>query len=91
MSTLFTQPPRDYKRATSVDVDDFLAIAKELALKHKIEVSDVVAAKHALELQRRNDLQVANGDAYDEQLAGFGEILNNIADSLRDMADAQGE
>jgi hypothetical protein len=54
-------------------------------------VSDVIAAKHALELQRSNDLQVANGDAFDEQLAGFGEIFTNISDNLRGIADADSE
>lgn len=28
-----------------------------------------------LELQRKNNLYVANGDAFDEQLAGFGDLI----------------
>ncbi len=87
MSTLFTQPERDFKRAMPVHIDDFLAIASELAQKHKVDVGTVVAAKHALELQRGNDLRVANGDAFDEQMAGFGEILKNIAMSLEGIAE----
>jgi hypothetical protein len=86
MSTLFSQPPREHKRAMSTNIDDFLTLARDLAQKHKVDVTTVVAVKHALELQRRNDLQVANGDAFDEQMAGFGEVLGNIASSLQGIA-----
>jgi hypothetical protein len=87
MSTLFTQEPRNYHRILMSDIDDFLSDAKDLALKLKINVADVIAAKHALELQRQNNLYAANGDAFDEQLAGFGDILRDIHDALKDIAE----
>ncbi len=87
MGTLFDQAERDYKRLSSVDVDDFLTIALDLARKHNIDVATVVAAKHALELQRKNDLYVANGDAFDEQVAGLGEIAELVKDALLTIGD----
>jgi hypothetical protein len=87
MSTLFNQPEREHKRAMPSNIDDFLTFARDLAQKHKVDVATVVAVKQALELQRRNDLQVANGDVFDEQMAGFGEILGKIASILKDGDD----
>lgn len=87
MGTLFDQAERDYKRVSSVDVDDFLAIALDLAKKHSIDVATVVAAKHALEIQRQNSIYVANGDAFDEQIAGLGEIAESIKDALLTIGD----
>jgi hypothetical protein len=87
MSTLFSQEPRKYHRVSEGDIDDFLTDAKELASKLKIELKDVIAAKHVLELQRRNDLYAANGDALDEQLAGFGDVLRGIQNTLSDIVD----
>lgn len=87
MSTLFSQEPRKYHRISMGDIDNFLSDAKELALKLKIEVKDVIAAKHALELQRKNDLYAANGDAFDEQLSGFGDILKEIQVALYAIAE----
>jgi hypothetical protein len=65
----------------------FSPTQKELASKLKIELKDVIAAKHVLELQRRNDLYAANGDALDEQLAGFGDVLRDIQNTLSDIVD----
>lgn len=87
MSTLFSQEPRKYHRISMSDLSDFLLDAKDLALKLKIEVKDVIAAKHALELQRTNNLYAANGDAFDEQLAGFGDILKDIHEALNTIAE----
>jgi bifunctional DNase/RNase len=87
MSTLFDQAPREYLRISTEKVDEFLSDAIALAIKHKVEVANVVAAKHVLELERRNDLYAANGDAFDEQLAGFGDILKDIHDALNDIAE----
>lgn len=87
MSTLFTQAPREFNRIAFDDLDDFLVDALKLAEKYDVTVADVIATKHALELKRKNDLYVANGDAFDEQLAGFGEILKEIHDALHSIAE----
>ena len=80
MGTLFKQEPRDDHRVD--DLPPFLEAVK-LAKQHSIPsipVSDVIAAKHALELERRNNLYRANGDAFDGQVAGIGESLTSVAE-----------
>lgn len=81
MGTLFKQEPRDDHRVD--DLPQFLEEAVKLAKQHSIPsipVSDVIAAKHALELERRNNLYRANGDAFDGQVAGIGESLTSVAE-----------
>lgn len=87
MGTLFSQDERNFRRVELQEVDDFLGYAKELASKHKIDVKDVIAAKHALEIERANHLSVDAGNILDEQLAGFGEILKDIHEALSDIAE----
>ena len=87
MGTLFSQEPRKYHRISMNDVSDFLSDAKDLASKLKVGVEDVIAAKHTLELQRRNDLYAANGDAFDEQVAGLGDILKEIQSALQERSE----
>ena len=83
MGTLFHQPERPYFDVRSEKLDDFLAEAKILARKHGITVGDVIEAKKALEMERRNDLYVKNGDAFDEQIAGIGELLGEFVHNPR--------
>lgn len=79
MGTLFKQEPRNDYRVD--DLSQFLEEAVKLAKQHSIPISDVIAAKHALELERRNNLYRANGDAFDEQVAGIGELLKSMAEA----------
>jgi len=38
-----------------------------------------------LEYRRRTDVMIENGNIFDEQIAGIGELLKSIADSLNDI------
>ena len=78
MGTLFKQEPRNNYRVD--DLPRFLEEVVKLAKQHSIQVSDVIAAKHVLELERRNNLYHAHGDAFDEQVAGIGGLLKSIAE-----------
>lgn len=84
MGTLFNQSERRWARVSNDILDDFLSDVVNLAKKHKISVTDVIAAKQALEIERQNNLYVANGDTFDEQMMGFGELLQEISATLRD-------
>ena len=79
MGTLFSQSPRTSFRVSKDDLDDFLETAMKLAHKHKLKVWEVIQAKEVLELERQNDLRHNNGDIFDEQMAGLGEILQTMA------------
>ena len=82
MGTLYSQQPRKWHEVTGGQLDTFLLCATELAKKHKVAVADVVASARVLELRRANDLYVGNGDVFDEQLAGIGQELQRIAESI---------
>lgn len=78
MGTLFSQRPRnyfyiDFKYVKSA-CEEILKIAKET----KMSVSDVIEV-YKIETQNRDiDRKVADGDIKDEQLAGFGELIDSF-------------
>jgi hypothetical protein len=82
MGTLFDQPERNYRTVESSNLTAFLRDASEVAKKLGVTVPDVIAAAHVLEIRRRNDLYVANGDVFDEQVAGLGHLLQEITSAL---------
>ena len=87
MGTLFNQSPRKYWEVTKENVNSFLEDAVELAKKHKITISDVFEAYKICEEQRKHNLYVANGDALDEQLAGFGELIQKLITTIDPMIE----
>lgn len=75
MGTLFNQSPRlerEYYELGSIND------IKELAEKTNLSFDQVVNALHFLELRRKNDLYVSNGDIHDEQMAGIGLLLQQL-------------
>ena len=56
----------------------------KLSKKHKISTNEVIHAVEVLELRRKNDLYVANGDTFDEQMAGLGNLLQDLNNILAD-------
>lgn len=82
MGTLYDQDPRDYRRIDENYIDSFLGMAVKMSKKHKISVAEVISAASALELRRKNDLAVDNGNIFDEQMAGIGHILKDIDASI---------
>jgi len=82
MGTLLKQEPRNFRSVKTEDVEerlkDFISIAK----LHKVSLSDVINTAKIMEMERSNNLFVANGDIHDEQMAGIGEILTEIKSSM---------
>lgn len=91
MGTLFNQSARDSRSVSMSEVDGFLADAVALAKKHSLTVSEVIAARDVLERRRQNDLYTANGDAFDEQMAGFGELLQQLTAAVESLRPSDGE
>jgi type IV secretory pathway TrbF-like protein len=87
MATLTDQPPRKLKESTQEDLEDFIRIVKDISSRTNLSENQVLKAYEILELKRRNDLYVANGDIKDEQLAGFGKIAEEINGSIKWLAD----
>jgi len=82
MATTAHQPERNYYFVGLDDLDVFLEDAGELARKHSITVDAVIAAKQALELERRNNIAVQGGNHTDEHNLGLNEVLVRIAAAL---------
>ncbi|MGB3512843.1 MAG: hypothetical protein WBA93_27235 [Microcoleaceae cyanobacterium] len=40
-----------------------------------------------MEMERRNNLYHWNGDTFDEQMAGFGYLIDDIKESIKIMAE----
>ena len=85
MGTLFDQDPRDYRRIDTDYIDAFLGMAVKMSKKHNVTVAEVIAAANVLELRRKNDLAVDNGNIFDEQMAGIGRILTDIDSSIENL------
>ena len=88
MGTLYDQLERKHLKVTKEDTNDFFEEVQELAKKHKMTETDIINGLKVLELKRKNDLFVANGDTYDEQIAGIGQEFQNISSSLREISEA---
>ena len=82
MGTLLNQKPRKYKSKELKDTEERLKTYIKIAKEHKVSLSDVITTARILELERSNDLFVANGDIHDEQMSGLGEILIEIKDCI---------
>lgn len=89
MGTLYAQPERNSKRVSANALDSFLETSVKLARKHGITVTEVLAAARVLEMERANDLYVANGDVFDEQIAGIGEELQKVASAIEKIGDSE--
>jgi hypothetical protein len=78
MGTLFNQLPRNYYRVESEeDIISEIEQFKEIQKKTGITYENVIETCKMLELRRQNNLYADNGDAFDEQMGGFGELLKN--------------
>lgn len=87
MGTLFNQPPRDFRYTSLKDVKDRVEELQKIGKELKCDLKDVIAAADNLERQRRNDLYTSNGDAWDEQIGGIGDILKNLVDAIRTIEE----
>jgi len=85
MGTLFDQTPRnlhfiDYDKLKN-RLKDYIKIANEL----KCSLSDVIEADKVLELDRKNNVYIENGDIHDEQMAGFGLLIKELINTLKEL------
>jgi hypothetical protein len=86
MSTLTTQPPREFQRIEMSELETFIKEVINVAKNQKVDLPLVLEAYKILEIKRRNDLYVRNGDAFDEQMAGFGELFEMLNHRLDGIA-----
>ena len=87
MGTLFEQAERRPHYVENKDVKQFLEEAIELSRQFKEPLETILKAYEIKEMERRNNLYKSNGDTFDEQMAGLGEILEKIAESVFNIAE----
>jgi len=78
MPTLFEQPAR---KSHSINYDDVLFLMREyerFSEEYEIPFEVFIRAYEMLEMRRKNDLYQNNGDAFDEQMSGFGELFESF-------------
>jgi hypothetical protein len=81
MGTLFKQSERRYRDITEENCREYCDNVG-INFGNITETADVIALLKVMEYSRRTDVMVDNGDRWDEQIAGIGEILKDIATSL---------
>jgi hypothetical protein len=85
MGTVTDQPPRSLLPVSNRDVELFIDDAIRLSKQKSISLSDVLTAFHIKELERQNTLSVHNGNIYDEQMMGLGELLEKTNKQLASL------
>lgn len=88
MGTLMDQSPRKYCTVDKNNIANFINMCCNIAEKEGVDIDVVLESAKILEMGRRNDLYVKNGDAFDEQMAGFGEILKELVGTLDSINSA---
>lgn len=78
MGTLKEQDPRNFRHIKYSDIVDFITEAKSIAKDEDISLELVFEAYRIKEVERRNNLFVDNGNIFDEQMAGFGGLLESL-------------
>jgi hypothetical protein len=78
MGTLFNQSIRQAHSISQIELERRVDVYESIIKKRDITMSELIELNKALEMERANDLRVNDGDAKDEQLAGFGELMQEF-------------
>lgn len=82
MGTLFEQKSREWESNSEENLDYNIVYLQSKAKEFNLSYAEVLETFRLLELRRKNDLYVMNGDIHDEQMAGLGSLLANIQESF---------
>lgn len=82
MGTLLNQDVRQRLDVDERKMQILYDLLNGFAVSHKISFGDAVSMYRCLVMDRYCDLYVNNGDIFDEQMSGIGEIGNNLVNSL---------
>ena len=85
MATLFTQAPRNYFDVSFKEVKTFIEELLETATETGVQPEFILRVFELHEHKRANNIKVWDGDAKDEQLAGFGEIASDFVSNINDL------
>lgn len=86
MGTLFEQPPRKLRGIEEKDLLIAINLIKTAAAKTNTDIKIVSEIYKAEVLNRYIDCYVDNGNIFDEQMSGIGNILLNISHSIEQIS-----
>ncbi len=78
MGTLLDQPERNKMPTDLNTVQEFIADVNSICKKTGWSKDQVLKAFEMQERERRNNLYVANGNIFDEQMSGIGYLLKDL-------------
>lgn len=81
MGTLFNQKERPGFN-DPINLTHAISNLKNLSKEHSISLKETIDIANYVELRRQNDLKWYDGDVKDEQLTGFGELLEDLTRTL---------
>jgi hypothetical protein len=82
MGTLFNQPSRQLHNVDEKSIVETIIKFKNIAEKYNVTFDQVIKIADIKEAERTNDLHVYSGDVHDEQMAGFGELIQQLDATL---------
>lgn len=85
MGTLFDQEITDKQRVDLHDLEFEALKLIKLSSKIKVPLKELITLKHALELERMNNLKGENHDVNKEVVAAFGEIFQDLVDKIQEL------
>lgn len=88
MGILFEQTARNFVCVNKAKVLDLINDIKAVSKESKLSIDQVISIWQIAEKERQNSLYVHNGDIFDEQMAGFGELIRNMAWGLTEISEA---
>lgn len=83
MGTLKEQPARNGYHVSKNDAKQLINEINEVASDYGIDFKEAFDVYKLLEERRTNTLKYVNSDVFDEQLAGFGELIEKAIDAYR--------
>ena len=87
MGTLYNEPPRNYFDIDLKYIKSECEEIKKIAKETNMSVADVIEVYKIKTKNRSIDCYVDNGDKWDEQMAGFGELFKSFNEKLERVID----
>ena len=84
MGTLFKQEPRRFNHINYGVICGTIDEINKISIDMDITFQQVLDIMNMLEYKRRTDIMIDNGDAFDEQIAGLGELFKRFCSSFED-------
>lgn len=85
MGTLFNQPPRNSWGNDEKEFDKMAELIEYGVREHNYTIEQSIEICKVLEMQRENNFRWENGNIFDEQLAGFGELLQAYGGTMTEF------